>query len=329
MITEPHRTPRGRRVGGFVIYAEEFLEVIGPHPENEVLVDTDAHEGPVYVAAEDALYFTTVPVATSVPLAGYREVNIKRLALSDLTMSVFRADANMANGMTLDREGRLLVCEQGTRSEPARIRRIDLTTGVAETVVDEWFGLRFNSPNDIVVKSDGTLWFTDPSYGALQGFKPEPLLGDYVYRYDPRDGALDVVADAFDKPNGIAFSPDEKMLYLTDSGAIQAPGSYHVDRPHHVRAFDLVSEGTRLAQGRLLAVVTPGIPDGLKLDSAGRVYTSSATGVKVYDPHGRLLGEILAPGVANFTFGGRDGCEVFMMVDTAIRRARIQARGAV
>jgi gluconolactonase len=139
----------------------------------------------------------------------------------------------VANGMALDLTGRLLVCEQGTRSEHARISRLDTMTGTVDTVVDVWAGLRLNSPNDVAVKGDGTVWFTDPSYGHLQGFKPEPLIGDYVYRYDPSRDRLSVVADSFQKPNGLAFSPDERVLYITDSGANQEPESYHVQLPHH------------------------------------------------------------------------------------------------
>ena len=139
-------------------------------------------------------------------------------------MSVFVPEANGANGMTADHDGRLVVCEQGSRWEPSRISRLDRGTGDRETVVEDWRGLPFNSPNDVVVASDGAIWFTDPSYGHLQGFRPQPAVGDFVYRHDPATGQTAVVADGFDKPNGIAFSPDERVLYVTDSGANQEPG---------------------------------------------------------------------------------------------------------
>ena len=229
--------------------------------------------------------------------------------------------------MTLDREGRLVICEQGNKATWARISRLDLTTGETETVVDEWRGLRFNSPNDVVVKSDGTIWFTDPSYGFHQGFKNEPLIGNYVYRYDPRNNHTTVVADSFNRPNGLAFSPDESILYINDSGALQGSGPYHVELPHHIRAFD-VSNGRHLVNNRLFAVVTPGIPDGLKVDSTGRVYSSSASGLQVFSTGGDLIGEILAPGTANFTFGGVDNNVLYMMADTAIWAAKIKAAGA-
>lgn len=323
--------PRPRRLASdspFVIYDDAFLDVLGPHPTFETLVSpADAHEGPVYVRATNSLYYTSVPQTTNVPAFGDRETAIGRIDLTTNVVSIFRPHSNMGNGMTLDREGRLCVCEQGTLSTPARITRIDLESGATETIVDNWFGLPFNSPNDVVVKRDGTVWFTDPSYGHLQGFRNPPLIGDFVYRYDPRDGAIDVVVDSFKKPNGLAFSPDESTLYVNDSAAIEAPNTYDVNLPHHIKAFDVI-DGTHLAGERLFAVVTPGFPDGLKCDAAGRVYSSSLTGVKVYDARGRLLGEILAGGVANFCFGGDANDTIYMMCDRVVYAARVQATGA-
>lgn len=318
----------------FIQHTDEFLDVIGSEPKRQVVIETDAHEGPVYIAEEQALYFTTVPRSVSVPLAGFQRVAIKRLDLSDPTfplpdsaLRTVREPSNMANGMTADLEGRLVVCEQGTLSDPARVSRLNLLDGGVTTVTDQWRGLRYNSPNDVVVKSDRTIWFTDPSYGALQGFKPAPMVGDYVYRHDPETGETTVVADSFNKPNGLAFSPDESILYINDSGAIQGPGSYDVKLPHHIRAFDVV-DGRNLAHDRLFAVVTPGIPDGLKTDVDGRVYSSSASGVQVFSPTGRLLGEILAPGVANFTFGGSTHQTLFILADTVIWAVELDVAGS-
>jgi gluconolactonase len=283
------------------------------------VVETNAHEGPVYVPAEHALYFTTLPQA-----GGERPVvDIKRVALATGEVSLVRHDAGAANGMALAPDGRLVVCEQ----DPAAITLVDPATGRAETLVDSWRGLRLNSPNDVVVKSDGTIWFTDPSYGHLQGFRPEPEVGDYVYRYEPATGRLSVVADSFDKPNGIAFSPDESTLYVTDSGANQEPGSYYVDRPHHVVAFDVL-DGRRLGPGRLFAVTSPGFPDGLKVDSDGRVYTSAASGVLIFDPNGELIDEIELPGAVNFAFGGPDRDVLYVTTDDAVRAVQLDVRGA-
>jgi gluconolactonase len=318
----------------FVAYTEEFYDVVGSDPRFYTVIEIDAHEGPVYVADENALYFTTLPASSNIPVAGSKQVAIKRISLNSKHFPL-RPDAattvstssNMANGMTLDREGRLVICEQGTKVTPARISLMDIQTGDVETVVDEWRGLRFNSPNDVVVKSDGTIWFTDPSYGSLQAFKDAPLIGDYVHRYDPATNQCSVVADSFNKPNGLAFSPDESILYINDSAAIQEPGTYFVNLPHHIRAFD-VAEGRHLVNDRLFAVVSPGIPDGLKVDSLGRVYSSSASGLQVYSVNGDFIGEILAPGVANFTFGGAGNNVLYMMADTVIWAAQIKAVGA-
>lgn len=321
------QTPGSGEGATFAVYNDKFRKVLGPDFQRPLLIETNAHEGPVYVAAEHALYFTTVPEP------GPKNIAIMRLQLAGdkfpftaKGLATVRQPSNMANGMTLDRKGRLVICEQGTKDAPARISRMDLKTREVETVVDQWRGLRFNSPNDVVVKSDGTVWFTDPNYGEVQGFKGPPEVGTFVYRHDPASGETAVVADSFNKPNGLAFSPDESVLYITDTGANQAPGTYFVGLPHHIRAFD-VHKGRHLRNDRLFAVVSPGCPDGIKLDTKGRVYTSSATGVQVFTRDGDLLGEILAPGVANFTFGGRKKDVLFICGDTCIWQAKLAARG--
>ena len=275
------------------------------------ICSTDAHEGPVHVAEEDTLYFTT------------RRGDIARLELDSGEVSTVRAPGNRANGMALGLDGRLVVCEQGSRGQHARISAVDPASGEAETIVDEWRGLHFNSPNDVAVRSDGSIWFTDPSYGYLQHFKPEPELGDYVYRFEPATGRLAVVADSFEKPNGIAFSPDERVLYVTDSGANQEEGSFYVHLPHHVKAFD-VRHGRHLANERLFCVVSPGFPDGLECDSAGRVYVSSASGVQVYSPAGDLIDEIALPGAVNFAFGGRERDVLYITTDDAVWAATLK-----
>ena len=151
------------------------------------------------------------------------------------------------------------------------------------------------------------------------------MLGDFVYRVDAGTGRAAVVADGFDKPNGIVFSPDGAVLYVTDSGANQAAGSFHVSRPHHIEAFDV--SGGHLTNRRLFAVTTPGYPDGLKVDTEGRVYASAATGVQVFSPEGDRLGEIHLPGAVNFTFGGPDHNVLFITTDTAVWAAVLAATG--
>jgi gluconolactonase len=299
--------------------------VTGEEPLLWSLAQVDAHEGPVYLANENALYFTTLPRPG---VDRSPSVQVKRLALDDPeAISLLVAQASGANGMASGHDGCLIVCEQGSRWEPARISRLDPRTGERETVVEDWRGLRFNSPNDVVVASDGAIWFTDPSYGHLQGFRPPPEVGDFVYRHDPATGDTTVVADGFDKPNGIALSPDERTLYVTDSGANQEPGSYYPARPHHIKAFDVL-DGWRLSGERLFAVVTPGFPDGLKVDRDGRVYSSSFSGVQVFDPDGELLGEIHLPGAVNFCFGGPERNLLLITTDSAVWAAALAAKGA-
>jgi gluconolactonase len=304
----------------FVVHDARFEDVLGDAPSLVKVVDTDAHEGPVYVAEDDALYFSTLPRGRE---TGSPEVDIKRLALDGAEfpldqdrIGVLRTNANAVNGMTLGLDGRLVVCEQGTLCGLARISRIDRRTGAAQTVLDSFEGRPLNSPNDVVVASDGAIWFTDPSYGHLQGFRPPPVLADSVYRHDPSSGATSLVATGFDKPNGIALSPDERELYVSDNG-----------EPHDLLAFT-VSDGALPGPGRVLAIGTPEHPDGLKVDSEGRIYASSSTGVQVLAPEGDLLGEISLPGAVNFCFGGLGRNILFITADTAIYAAQLNAKGA-
>ena len=247
------------------------------------LVATDAHEGPVYVAGEDALYYTTARP----------EVEVRRLALASGEVTTVLARTGVANGMALDHDGSLLVCEQ----HPAAITRVDRAGAVLETVVDSYRGRPLNSPNDVVVTRDGAIWFTDPSYAHLQGFGPAPQLPDAVYRY--ADGELTMVADGFEKPNGLAFSPDERILYVGDSEACV------------IWAFE---NGDR----RRFAEIAPGYPDGIKVDAAGQVYSTADDGIQIFDPGGRCVGSIPLPGAVNFTFG--DGA-LFITTDDAIWRS--------
>ncbi len=312
----------------FTMHDPAFDAVIGTGFRRLLLTETNAHEGPVYVAAEHALYFTTVPEP------GPKNIAIRRLRLTGdafpfgvAGIETVRQPSNMANGMALDGNGGLVICEQGTRQAPARIARMDLQSGTVETVIAGFNGLPFNSPNDVVVKRDGTIWFTDPDYGQLQGFKGPAQLAANVYRHDPTTGETSLAATGFDKPNGLAFAPDEAVLYITDTGADQASGAYFPARPHHVTVWD-VADGRHVSGGRVFATVTPGTPDGIKLDQQGRVYTSSTTGVQVFLPDGAHIGEIAAPGTCNFTFGGPEKDVLFILADRCIWQARLAVRGA-
>lgn len=162
----------------------------------------------------------------------------------------------------------------------------------------------------------------------MQGFRDEPRAGDHVYRYDPAVDDLSVVAAAFDKPNELAFSPDESVLYVGDSGAIHGPNDYSARRPHHVVAFD-VEDGRHLVNRRLFADVGRGFPDGVKVDAAGRVFVSSADGVQVFDPAGDAIGQIRLPGAVNFAFGRAGHNILFITADTAIWAATLRTTGAI
>lgn len=232
-----------RTLDRFVAHDGAFARVTGRAPRLAKVIDCPAHEGPVYGVDDDVLYATSLP--TPEPAASILRLDGDRFPLEPERAAVVIAGVTMPNGMTMDAAGRLVVCEQGNEARAACISRVDPATGDRRVVVDAWKGRRFNSPNDVVVADDGAVWFTDPSYGHLQGFRPAPEVGDFVYRWDRSNGSIDVVADGFDKPNGIALSPDGSTLYVTDSGANQTVGSFHVDRPDHVVAFDVVAAGGR------------------------------------------------------------------------------------
>ncbi len=213
--------------------------------------------------------------------------------------TTFRSPSNRANGNTRDALGRLISCEQTGR----RVSRTELD-GTVVTLVNMYSNKTFNAPNDVVVKSDGTIWFTDPNYG---GSDVQP--GRYVYRFHPDDvdGTLRLVATGFGQPNGLCFSPDESLLYVADSG-----GS------GQVRAFDVLPDNT-LSTGRVFTVVSPGAPDGMRVDAAGRLFSSAGDGVQIFGTDGALLGRILTPEApANVGFGGANNEMMFMTARTSL-----------
>lgn len=266
-------------------------------------------EGPVWFADGGFLLWSDIP-------------NNRILRwIPDLGVSTYRMPSNYTNGHTRDRQGRLISCEHGgrrlTRTEP---------DGSLTILADRHKNRRLNSPNDVVVKSDGSLWFTDPSYGIMsdyEGYKAEmEQEGCFVYRLDP-SGALRVVADDFVKPNGLAFSPDERTLYIADSGHSHDPAA-----PHHIRAF-AVSDDGRLAKGRVFCDVAPGVPDGMRVDVEGNVWTSCKDGVICIDPLGTPLGKIRLPQtVANLTFGGPRRNRLFMTATKSLYAVYVATSGA-
>jgi len=218
---------------------------------------------------------------------------------TDGSVSEFRVGSNNANGNTVDNQGRLVTCEHLTR----RVTRTE-HDGSVSVIASHWNGKRLNSPNDVVVKSDGSVWFTDPSYGILmdyEGDRAESEIGAcHVYRADPETGAVEMVASDFYKPNGLAFSEDEEWLFVSDTGI-----THHEDGPAHIEKFKVGSDGKTLEDRGIFAVCTNGLFDGFRLDRDGRIWSSAADGVHCLNRHGALIGKVRIPEfVGNVCFGG-------------------------
>ena len=237
-------------------------------------------------------------------------------------VDVFNADSNYTNGNTRDRQGRLVSCQHGGR----RVIRTE-PDGSTTIIADKFNGKPLNSPNDVVVKSDGSIWFTDPNYGIMsnyEGYKADMEQdGCFVYRVSADLSEITVVANDFVKPNGLAFSPDEKTLYIADSGFSHDPQA-----PHHIRALDVSDDG-QLSNSLVFAEVSPGLPDGFRLDTDGNIWTSAADGIHCYAPDGTLLGKIKVPEVvANLTFGGPRRNRLFITGTTSLYSVFVSATGA-
>ena len=242
--------------------------------------------------------------------------------IDGLGTHVFRLPANHTNGHTRDRQGRLVSCEHGAR----RVSRTELD-GTVITLADRYQGKRLNSPNDVVVKSDGSVWFTDPTYGIdsdYEGTKAASEIGgSHVYRLDPENGDLQIVGDDFGKPNGLAFSPDESILYVSDTGVTHNP-----DQATHIRAFDVV--GASLQNSREFAVSEYGLFDGFRVDIEGNIWTSAGEGINCYTSEGELIGRIKLPElVANCTFGGPKRNRLFITASTSLYAVFLNAQGVL
>jgi gluconolactonase len=260
-------------------------------------------EGPVW-RGEDLL-FSDIPNSRTVRYQpGYGGAEV----------TTFRHPTGNANGLTLDHDGRVLACEHSGR----RVSRID-RSGKDETVVDSYEGKRLNSPNDVVVRSDGSIFFTDPPYGLPRRIEGKELPFNGVYRVDP-SGKIHLLVDDFELPNGLAFSPDERTLYVDDSAR------------HHLRAFNVSSDGS-LSNGRVLAELTPvtgekGVADGMKVDRDGNIYCTGAAGVWIFDRNGRFLGRIVTPEVpANLAWGDSDWKTLYITAQTSLYRIRMNVPG--
>lgn len=260
-------------------------------------------EGPAWLQTRGMLVWSDIP-----------NNRMLQWDLRSGSVAVFRQPSHGANGNTVDREGRLVTCEQYSR----RITRTE-PDGTITVLADRFEGRRFNAPNDVVVKSDGTIWFTDPDYGRSPDFQGElELSGCHVYRLDPASGTLRQMTDDFVMPNGLAFSPDERQLYIIDTGSTHLP-----DGPNHMRRFSVATDGT-LSGGDVFARDPMKFFDGFRVDHAGRLWCGAGDGVDCYHPDGTLIGKIAVPErVGNLTFGGPALTDLLICATTSVFRVTV------
>ena len=307
----PNRTvAMPQKLSIYEIHDERFRQLIVASARLEELYgECRWAEGPVWFADLNCLIWSDIP-------------NQRMLRwVPDGGVSVFRFPSNFVNGNTRDRQGRLISCEHGGR----RVVRTEVD-GTLTILADRYQGKRLNSPNDLVVRSDGSIWFTDPTYGIksdYEGYRAEPEQATRnVYRLDPETGALEAVITDFGQPNGLAFSPDETRLYVADSAS-----SHDVTAPRHIRVFDVVGEMT-VANGRVFCSLDNGLPDGFRIDVQGNLWTSAGDGVHCFSPEGTLLGKILVPQtVANLTFGGPRRNRLFITATTSVYSVFVATNG--
>jgi gluconolactonase len=273
-------------------------------------------EGPVWLHEDNSVLWSDIP-----------NNRILRWQPQD-GMTVWRSNAEYTNGRTREADGSLLHCSHGLRA----IVRTRFAAGLSdprdEIVVDNYQGRRLNSPNDIIVKSDGTIWFTDPPYGIVsdrEGHKSDSELdGCYVFRFDPATGELNIATEWLEEPNGLAFSPDESVLYVSDtSAALRTDGTGH----HHIAVFDVLNK-QHLRNPRVFATIEHGLSDGFRIDQNGYLYTSSSDGVLVYHPDGTLLAFIAVPEkVGNLTFGGANRDLLFICASQSLYSIQLRTKG--
>ncbi len=300
-------------IDDFELLDPRFRRCVRPTATIErVWIGGEWTEGPAWFGALQCLVFSDIP----------NDRLLRYDPLSGITATLREGRGHHANGNTVDREGRLVTCGHGSRS----VYRTE-HDGRITLLADRYDGKLLNSPNDVVVKSDGTVWFTDPSYGIesdYQGFKAEKeQAGDYVFRFDPKDGSLRIVADDFVRPNGLAFSPDESKLYIADSGFTSPAGG-----PQHLRVFDVGDDG-RLSGGDVFATCTHGVYDGFRLDTEGRIWTSAWDGIHCLTPAGELIGKIRFPErVANLEFGGLRRNVLMITATDSLYTVKVLVNGA-
>ena len=278
--------------------------VIGNAPVKCLATGFDWVEGPVWFGDAGCLLFSDIP-------------NNRILRWTEDGVTIYRSPSHYANGHTRDLQGRLISCEHGTR----RVTRTEWD-GALTVVAERYHGKRLNSPNDVVVSRDGSIWFTDPHYGIItdyEGYRAEQELPCSVYRVDP-NGRMEAVITDLHCPNGLAFSPDESLLYVADTGRM-----YH-DDPQHISVYDML-EG-RPRNGRLFHKVAPGCADGIRVDADGNLWSSARDGVHCIAPDGHLMGKILVPElVSNLCFGGRAKHRLFITATTSVYSIILNRKG--
>ena len=320
-------------------FDQEFAEIVGRTP-NLIPIATGFGfaEGPVFLKdpkGPGGMLLVTDQIHNSIYSIRWNGLNASGTMTSSSWQEprLFRNPSGVADGQTPDLQGNLLTAETTgrrvsiTRSFAANLKSPEPQ---APSLVDHYQGKPLNSPNDLVVKSDGTVWFTDPSYGSLQ-FPPQPAeLPNNVYRYDPSTKQLTVVEPGLVMPNGIAFGPGEKTLYIIDSGAIQGPRTYFSYLPHRIYRYDVSRDGRSLENKSLYANVSPGFPDGMRLDEKGNVYVGTLEGIHVLNPQGKLIGKFLmAKQTANLAFGGVDNNILFTTSSNTVWAVKLNTRGLV
>ncbi|WP_375228976.1 SMP-30/gluconolactonase/LRE family protein [Roseobacter sp. S98] len=297
---------------GFEELAPEFGSCLIGHARVERLwTGARWSEGPVWFAAGRYLVWSDIP-----------NNRMMRWDETDGSVSVFRQPSNNSNGNTVDGQGRMVSCEHLAR----RVTRTE-HDGSITVIADSFEGKRLNSPNDVVVKSDGTIWFTDPSYGIMmdyEGDRAESEIGAcHVYCVHPETGEIRIVADDYVKPNGLAFSPDESALFIADTGI-----THDADGPRHIRRHNVSADNT-LSEGGVIAECTEGVFDGFRFDRDGRIWTSAADGVHCLNAQGELIGKVHIPEmVANVCFGGPKLNRLFICGTTSLYSVYLNVNGA-
>ncbi|KAG5925930.1 hypothetical protein E4U42_003810 [Claviceps africana] len=317
----------------FAVFHNDVKRLYGPWPVLEMLHENKsvpfAHEAGVFIQRDNTLFVTSNRFQD--PVTREQRIVISRVALPPSRSprpvrveEVGTRHVAMANG-GVNYGGGILFCAQGTRDSPGGLFLMESKPPYrSRCLVQSYMNRPFNSPNDVVIHSDGSIWFTDPYYGFEQGFRPRPRLPSQVYRFDPRKKSVRVMADGFGMPNGISFSPDQTIVYVTDTDRIHGNGTIDDTRPSTIYAFDVDTSAGQpfLTNRRLFAMADAGVPDGIKCDVHGNVYTGAGDGLNIWSPDGTLLGKILVEGgVSNFCFG-RAG-EIFLLNENRLFRAQL------